>query len=415
MKKSREPKLFQIIIISLGLAVFMFFARSFDTAQLFTVVFLISCVVLAEFIDVHLPQGEPVSVSSAFVIFSLLLLKLSEVMVVAGVGLLIAVLVKQNRANAVAILRPVAAVSLETLVAASVFRWLGGEVGVVNLQGPSLVPLVGISVAYFGFKTILEQFFASSARRLTYLPSLVGTVALLSPTYLALACTGILMALMYKLMSFWGILLFFLPLLVTRHSFKLYMDIKQTYQSTISALAAAIEAQDPRKKGHARRVARHSLSIGRELGLRGRQLEMLGYAAFLHDIGKLGSEEGDLNGFLEDQGLDFEDEEEVHAAKGADILEQVDHLKGISDVVRKHHTPYNLTKNGNGKKIPLGARIINVASYYDDVAHMQENGQNTPRQAIDKLKAEQGVRFDPRVVRAFTTVLRRQGKLVILF
>lgn len=415
MKKNREPRLLQLIFIGIGLATFVFFARNFDVQQLFPVAFLVSCIVLAEFIDVYLPRGEPISVSSGFVIFSLLWFKLPEAMVISGAGLLIAALVKQNRANALGILRPVATVSLQVFAAAFVFRSLGGEVGVIKLQGTYLPPLVGLTTAYFGLKILLEQFFASSARRFSYLPGMVGSIALLSPTYLALACTGILMALMYGLMSYWGILLFFLPLLVTRHSFKLYMDIKQTYQSTISALAAAIEAQDSGKKGHARRVARHSLSIGRELGLRGRQLEMLGYAALLHDIGRLGLEEGDLDGFLDGQGLDMEDGEELHASKGAEILEQVDYLKGISEVVRKHHASYASMRNDNGSRIPLAARIINLASYYDDLTHMQEGGESSARQAIGKIKAEQGVRFDPRVVRAFTNVLRSRGKLVILF
>lgn len=415
MKKNREPRLAQGIFVGIGLVTFVFFGRNFDAQQLFPAAFLVSCIVLAEFIDVYLPQGEPVSVSSAFVIFSLLWFKLPDVMVISGAGLLIAALVKHNRASALGVLRPVAAVSLQVFVAAFAFRLMGGEVGVIELSGIHLLSLAALTMAYFGCKVLLEQFFASRARGLSYLPSLVGTVALLGPTYLALACTGILMALMYGLMSYWGILLFFLPLLVSRHSFKLYMDIKQTYQSTIGALAAAIEAQDDRKKGHARRVARHSLSIGRELGLRGRQLEMLGYAALLHDIGTLGFEEEDLEGFLDEQGLDLEDEEQVHASKGAEILEQVDYLKGISEAVRKHHTPYVSGKNGNGTRIPLAARIINVASCYDDLTHMQEGVENNVRQVVGKIKAEQGVRFDPRVVRAFTNVLRRRGKLVILF
>jgi hypothetical protein len=415
MKKNREPKLLQVVFTGVGLAVFVFFARNFDARQLFPAAFLVSCIVLAEFIDVYLPQGEPVSVSSAFVIFSLLWFKLPEVMVISGVGLLLAALVKQDRANALGVLRPVAAISLQVFVAAFAFKLLGGEVGAVKLSGIHLLSLAALTIVYFGLKALLEQFFATRARRLSYLPSLLGTITLLSPTYLALACTGILMALMYGMMSYWGILLFFLPLLVTRHSFKLYMDIKQTYQSTISALAAAIEAQDDGKKGHARRVARHSLSIGRELGLRGRQLEMLGYAALLHDIGTLGFEGDDLEGFLDEQGLDLEDGEPVHASKGAEILEQVDYLKGISGVVRRHHTPYACSKSGNGTRIPLASRIINVASFYDDLAHTQEGVENNVRRVIGRIKAEQGARFDPRVVRAFTNVLRRRGKLVILF
>ncbi len=88
----------------------------------------------------------------------------------------------------------------------------------------------------------------------------------------------------------------------------------------------------------------------------------------------------------------------------------------MSEVVRKHHAPYVRTKNEEAKRVPLAARIINVASYYDDLMYMQEEDERiTPRHAVIELKKEQGIRFDPRVVRAFTNVLRRRGKLVILF
>lgn len=416
MRRNKKFALTKFLIILLGIILFVYFAQKFDARQPIPIILLASCIILSEFIDVSLPQGESISVSSAFVIFSLLIFKLPQVLVIAGLGMLIAALIKQKHFNLAGILLPVAKISLQAVTAASVYFWLGGRVGSGGWGDLRILPLTGILISYFLSKLILNQLFASRKSMVPFIPGLIGTARLLGPTYVALACTGILMVLIYRVMNFWGIFLFFLPLLVTRHSFKLYVDIKRTYQNTISALASAIETQNPRRKGHARRVARYAIDIARELGLRGEQLELVGYSALLHDIGKLGREEGELDAFLEDDQIGFTNGDVVHAVKGAEILEQVDYLKGISEVIRKHHAPYVRTKNQEGRKIPLAARIINVASYYDDLMHVQEDDEKvTPRQAVIELKKEQGIRFDPRVVRAFTNVLRRQGKLVILF
>ncbi len=416
MRRSHALAVRQLWIVFLGLTSFIYFAQRFDSRQLALVILVAGCIMLSEFLDVNLPQGESVSVSSAFVIFSILVFKLPQVLVIAGLGMLIPPLIKQKHFNFSGVLLPIAKTSLQAVTAASFYFWLGGKVTSSGLESLPLIPLFGVSLSYFLSKLVLDQLSANTNNLTPLISGLAGTIKLLGSTYLALACTGILMALMYRVMSFWGIILFFLPLLVIRHSFEMYVDIKKTYQSTVSALASAIEAQNSRRKGHAKRVARYSIDIARELGLRGEQLELVGYSALLHDIGKLGLEEDALDAFLEDNRIYFTNGDAVHAIKGAEILEQVDYLKDMSEVVRKHHAPYVRTKNEEAKRVPLAARIINVASYYDDLMYMQEEDERiTPRHAVIELKKEQGIRFDPRVVRAFTNVLRRRGKLVILF
>ncbi len=60
------------------------------------------------------------------------------------------------------------------------------------------------------------------------------------------------------------------------------------YTGAIRALAAALDARDPYTAGHSDRVSVLSVAIGRQLGLRPADLDVLRLGALLHDIGKIG-------------------------------------------------------------------------------------------------------------------------------
>ncbi len=65
-------------------------------------------------------------------------------------------------------------------------------------------------------------------------------------------------------------------------------ELEATLLETIETLNAAVEARDPYTAGHAQRVRRVALAIGRELRLPAKQLGALGTAALFHDVGKIG-------------------------------------------------------------------------------------------------------------------------------
>jgi len=66
---------------------------------------------------------------------------------------------------------------------------------------------------------------------------------------------------------------------------RLYRELRDTYQNTIRAFAAAIDLKDAYTKGHSDRVARYSEAIAREMGVEGQELEHISVAGYLHDIG----------------------------------------------------------------------------------------------------------------------------------
>ena len=68
---------------------------------------------------------------------------------------------------------------------------------------------------------------------------------------------------------------------------QLFEDVRDISVATISSLATAIDARDPYTRGHSEDVTKIVVHLARELGWQGADLEMLEFAALLHDVGKI--------------------------------------------------------------------------------------------------------------------------------
>ncbi|MGB7538495.1 MAG: GAF domain-containing protein, partial [Anaerolineales bacterium] len=68
---------------------------------------------------------------------------------------------------------------------------------------------------------------------------------------------------------------------------QLFEDVRDISVATISSLATAIDARDPYTRGHSEDVTKIVVLLARELGWQGADLEMLEFAALLHDVGKI--------------------------------------------------------------------------------------------------------------------------------
>lgn len=134
--------------------------------------------------------------------------------------------------------------------------------------------------------------------------------------------------------------------LILQNSFNLYIRIRRAYAETIEALAHAAELDRPHDSGHARRVADLSVKIGRRLGLTSHELERLGYAALLHDIGRMGTAD--------------EDPEEDYARRGAEIAGSIPFLEGVAPLIL-----WDVEGSGPSASPPLGWSIVRTCSQYD--------------------------------------------------
>ncbi|GAW93157.1 HD-GYP domain-containing protein [Calderihabitans maritimus] len=232
------------------------------------------------------------------------------------------------------------------------------------------------------------------------------------PNFLALAPLGLLIAAVYRSTGIMGVLLFFIPLLVARHSFKLYMDMRKMYLKTIETLATAMEAKDAYTRGHSERVARYTVATAKELKMREDQVENLRYLALLHDIGKTGTRESILN---KPGRLDRKEFEVMkkHAELGAEIVRKIEQLQEGYEVVKYHHERWDgggYPEGISGQNIPLGARIIAVADAFDAMTTNRPYREAmSAQQAWKELQRFAGTQFDPEVVEAFGRALSSLG------
>jgi response regulator RpfG family c-di-GMP phosphodiesterase len=183
-----------------------------------------------------------------------------------------------------------------------------------------------------------------------------------------------------------------------------YQKLKAANRQALFGLAEAIEAKDPYTKGHCGRVAAFSLVLAQESGYPADGLEMLEFAAFLHDIGKIGIRDGVL---LKPGPLDEEEWQHMrtHPSKGAEIASQIEILRPIMPAVRNHHERWDGKGYPDGMKgaeIPLVARIVAIADAFDAMATDRPYKRGLPLEDCEALlRKNGGVMFDPELVDTF--------------
>jgi diguanylate cyclase (GGDEF)-like protein/putative nucleotidyltransferase with HDIG domain len=178
-------------------------------------------------------------------------------------------------------------------------------------------------------------------------------------------------------------------------------EMANLHLRTIEALALAIEAKDHTTHEHLQRVRVYAIELAKELGVNGPELEALHAASLLHDIGKLAVPEHIISkpGRLSPE--EFE-KMKIHTLVGAEILERVRFPYPVVPIVRAHHEKWDgsgYPLGLKGAEIPIGARILSAVDYLDALASDRQYRRALPmKDVMQKLAAESGKSFDPRVV-----------------
>lgn len=159
---------------------------------------------------------------------------------------------------------------------------------------------------------------------------------------------------------------------------------------------------------HSRQVANYSIATAAKLGLSARELGLIHTAALMHDIGLLSVPNSILNKFPYLSVREMA-QYKRHCVAGCSMLENMEEFSGIVDLIKDHHERWDGTgypKRLKGVNIPLGARIIAVADYYDGIVNScTQNWEKSPEEAAVALMDGIGTRFDPVVVKAFVQTL----------
>ena len=193
------------------------------------------------------------------------------------------------------------------------------------------------------------------------------------------------------------------PLLLTQFAFRRYAAIRTTYRQTIRSLSRVTEVGGYVESGHAERVSRLALAVGRELGLTENELLDLEYAALLHDIGQLSLIDPIPGGST----LVVAPVERRRVAElGADVIKTTGVLDRVAEIVSRQADPYRKHREGPDDKVPLESRIIKAASAYDDLVG-GDPSTDANADALERLRLGMAYEYDPRVVETLTRVVAR--------
>lgn len=188
----------------------------------------------------------------------------------------------------------------------------------------------------------------------------------------------------------------------------LYELEKDSLEAVSAQLLQMLQMKNYHLYTHSLQVANYAVSIAAKLGLPINEIEQIRHAAFLHDLGMLTIPNAVL------QKMPYLNRQEMskykqHPANGANMIENYPCCQAILPYIRYHHERWDGTgypKHLRGANIPLGARIIAVADYYDTIINPStESWAKTKKDAKQELFSASGLLFDPDVVKAFIDVL----------
>ena len=339
----------------------------------FDVVYLVGLALsftLGRVLSIQLPQGDRVQVTLMVGLVGLLLRGIDELLLALIAACMIDVAYRYLRGGAHAARQGTldAIRSLAVLALMSFVQSYVNPVSVQALESDGLllaVLVVGLVFVAVDVMTLaVQQWLAGGA------PVAEGIVLLLRPlgsvymVHIAMAAVAIRV---HPSLGSWGLGTALLLTLILQNSFNLYLRIRRGYTQTIEALAHAAELDRPDDTGHARRVADLAVSVGRQMGLSSVELERVGYAALLHDIGRIGYEQPEA---------DIE-----HPDRGAEIVAGIPFLEGVGPLIKYH-------RSAQGDDVSRGAMVVGVCCRYDRLRKTHGT-----RAALDILAAdEQGYR-----------------------
>jgi response regulator RpfG family c-di-GMP phosphodiesterase len=183
-----------------------------------------------------------------------------------------------------------------------------------------------------------------------------------------------------------------------------YEELKEAHREAIERLAFASEARDPYTGRHLQRIGQLSEAIARRMGFDDDGVESIGYAAVVHDLGKLKIPDD----ILTKPGELTEEDWIVmrkHPEYGAELLGQGLFYDVARTVALHHHErwdgsgyPFGLT----GEDIPLEARIVAVADVYDALISARPYKHAWPRErALAELLKMRATKLCPKSIDVF--------------
>ena len=195
----------------------------------------------------------------------------------------------------------------------------------------------------------------------------------------------------------------------------LYESLYANLLDTLKSLVTIIEAKDLYTQQHSARVTAYALKFAEEMKCSEEDLEILAFAGYLHDIGKIGISDSILTKSGKLTPSEYE-AIKLHPVIGDHIVEPLGLLQTEREIIKYHHErpdgkgyPEGLM----GEEIPRLARIMAVADAFDAMTSTRSYRQALELDfAVEELKRYSGKMFDLEVVKAALSYINQMGNVV---
>ena len=262
--------------------------------------------------------------------------------------------------------------------------------------------IAGVFIVTIASDALIPSVLAAVTEKLPLLPKLRDQVRASAALQVASVSVGALLALSRPTLGNWSFPLFLVPLIATQYSFRQFASIRTTYLQTIGALAKVPEMAGYTEPGHSRRVADLAVEIAQEMGVEGKHIEEIQYAALLHDIGRVSLPDPES---ANDSAYRLQ-----VALEGAVIVKETGYLPGVATIIGQQHEPYRRRGEDQNRGVEVGAKIVKVASAYDDLTNPPGAGR-TPWDALEHMHLGMAYEYDPQVIQALTRVLEKRASI----
>ena len=182
------------------------------------------------------------------------------------------------------------------------------------------------------------------------------------------------------------------------------IELKIAYEATLQGWVRALDMRDKETEGHTQRVTVLTERLARTMGVGDADLVHIRRGALLHDIGKMAIPDSIL---LKPGKLTDEERELIkkHPVYAYEMLSPIEFLRPAIDIPHYHHEKWDGTgyPDGlSGENIPLPARIFPVIDVWDALTSDRPYREGLPPEEVrERIKADAGKHFDPKVVEAF--------------
>lgn len=184
-------------------------------------------------------------------------------------------------------------------------------------------------------------------------------------------------------------------------------QLNDSHRSALESLVATLEAREHETYAHSFRVRAYALHLAIAMNYPVQALPVFGYAALLHDIGKVAVSDTIL---LKPGPLTATEFRllQAHSVAGERIVDRMGFLQGAGEIVRHHHERWDgrgYPDAISGTAIPFASRLFSVADTLDAMTSDRcYRGALSLTDARAEIERCSGSQFDPAIVRVFSAL-----------